>query len=295
MDSAQSTTLALTCSPYASMFPAFSSKTPLPFWSNGCPLAFRGETAQDRPKSPNCPTSKGSPHDSAALVPIHSSAFHPSPPSLPYRLYQSHGFMPATSIHATLFPNDLCPAFPAMPPVFSSGLPIMPRAFHSRSPVKSSSESRHGLISPRESTSPDGPKNCHVCGKSYARLSTLRLHMRTHSGVKPYQCMVCLKSFTQAANLTAHFRIHSGEKPFRCRVCGRQFSQSSSVTTHMRTHNGERPYKCKVCNKAFADSSTLTKHVRTHTGEKPYQCEICHQRFSQSGNMNRHKRIHNEL
>lgn len=52
---------------------------------------------------------------------------------------------------------------------------------------------------------------CGVCGRNYARPSTLKTHLRTHTNERPFKCNVCFKTFSQAANLTAHQRVHTGE------------------------------------------------------------------------------------
>ena len=42
---------------------------------------------------------------------------------------------------------------------------------------------------------------CRECQRTFSSSSSLHIHMRTHTGHRPFQCAVCSKAFTTRGNL----------------------------------------------------------------------------------------------
>lgn len=139
---------------------------------------------------------------------------------------------------------------------------------------------------------------CHVCGDAFFLSNELRKHiMNRHQVERPFKCNYeqCKKCFKNQHALNVHMRTHSGVKPFVCKVCSEAFSALSSLKIHERKHTGDKPYICKYCDKAFADCSTHRQHERIHTGEKPYRCHLCERRTAQAGNLKSHYRHYHKI
>ncbi|KAK2848028.1 hypothetical protein Q7C36_009710 [Tachysurus vachellii] len=128
------------------------------------------------------------------------------------------------------------------------------------------------------------------CNKSCPSASSLEIHMRTHSGERPFVCLICLSAFTTKANCERHLKVHTDTLNGVCHGCGfisttRDILYSHLVTSHMVCQPGSRSegyspklpvttglnlgdsgilLKCQVCGFSADTPALLQQHVHTH-------------------------------
>jgi hypothetical protein len=89
---------------------------------------------------------------------------------------------------------------------------------------------------------------CHICSKSFTRSFTLRNHLNTHEGIKPFSCTVCTKRFTRDHDRKVHEKEkHTGATKYPCRSrlpngevwgCDSVFSRKPSLQRHLNSDIG---------------------------------------------------------
>lgn len=85
--------------------------------------------------------------------------------------------------------------------------------------------------------------------------------------------------FKVFSDLEVHMRKHTGEKPFVCALCQQKFATKRSLTHHMAfRHENAAKFKCSIgdCTKTFPTAMMLEFHLlKQHTNHTPFICQHC--------------------
>ena len=146
------------------------------------------------------------------------------------------------------------------------------------------------------------PYVCQECGKSYRKATELWEHKKFHN--KTHVCPYCSQKFPFKKKLVIHMRNHTGERPFVCELCNKGFMEKNVLKSHrLKIHkvdkNGQacmpkekKNVNCPICNKVVRQYG-LKEHLAIHDSSRQYQCQSCEKSFVQKQALAYHvKRVH---
>ncbi|XP_076604933.1 sal-like protein 1a isoform X2 [Chaetodon auriga] len=116
--------------------------------------------------------------------------------------------------------NPLLPQPPPGNPMFSSSLPNVGTTVEDLNSLAALAQRTKGkppnVTSFEHKSSSDDAffkHKCRFCGKVFGSDSALQIHLRSHTGERPYKCNICGNRFSTRGNLKVHFQRHKEKYP----------------------------------------------------------------------------------
>ena len=94
---------------------------------------------------------------------------------------------------------------------------------------------------------------CPFCDERFLHHQTWMDHKKKHTGEMPsYQCGQCGKKFKKIFTLRMHMNTHTGAKPYVCSYCDEAFGCLQTRNKHVASHIMDKlPYQCPLCDMGF--------------------------------------------
>ncbi|KAM6422068.1 sal-like protein 3 isoform 1-T1 [Rhynochetos jubatus] len=201
--------------------------------ASGQPAAFDGSQHISRPTSgastPNissggssAPPESSIPSSSNAVTSITpvsmsnapNSASQPQSASTPPSI--GHGSL--TSVSS--LPNPLLPQTSSNSVIFPNPLVSIAATANALDPLSALMKHRKGkppnvsVFEPKSSSEDTFFKHkCRFCAKVFGSDSALQIHLRSHTGERPFKCNICGNRFSTKGNLKVHFQRHKEKYP----------------------------------------------------------------------------------
>lgn len=118
---------------------------------------------------------------------------------------------------------------------------------------------------------------CSDCSKVFHDTWKYKVHMRSHTGVKPFGCSIC--SFFATSKMTVRDHIHRRHKDAENpRILLRTVGIDGTVS-HVELSMPQREFKCDHCDEMFDDNYRMKAHKKKeHTDQAPFSCVECSHR-----------------
>ncbi|XP_043351541.1 sal-like protein 2 isoform X1 [Dermochelys coriacea] len=178
-----------------------------------------GSLGQSAPSAPASEPAPGASHQPKAPLPVFSIKSEPvrtqvsGSPEVPkptfFHLY--HPF-PGSARGPKAEPI-LAPAFPATGLLAAQCLGAARGLEQATSPGLLRQKNGAGGAELGLEEKPGGRHKCRFCAKVFGSDSALQIHLRSHTGERPYKCNVCGNRFTTRGNLKVHFHRHREKYP----------------------------------------------------------------------------------